>query len=99
MRCTCDNARREARAEAFEEAALYCGKLGYTVGARHFVALAAEARAARVVEAPVLYTELPPNDDITDCTDISVSPLTGDIVLPGSLGFPDDSTYVRTRRP
>jgi hypothetical protein len=73
MNCTCEQARREARAEAFEAAAAYCAQGSDILfvskqrhaewvmvkAAEHFAALAAAERAAHAPYAPVRYTEAP----------------------------------------
>jgi hypothetical protein len=73
MHCDCSRARREARAEAFEEAAAYCAQgsdILFVVrqrhaewvmvkAAEHFAALAAAERLARDPKPPVRYTETP----------------------------------------
>jgi hypothetical protein len=78
-------ARREARAEAFEEAAEWCEDGDYAVidvdfAAAHFRALAAAERAAHAPKPPVRYTEAPEQsrasggacsarESITDCVE------------------------------
>jgi hypothetical protein len=73
-------ARREARAEAFEEAGRICGDRGYHEFAIIFRRLMDEERATHAPKPPVRYTEAPersrasswpPNarDGITDCVE------------------------------
>jgi hypothetical protein len=70
MRCTCEQARREARAEAFEEIAEWCEDERQEDGGlalhsimdaveEHCRALAAAERAPHAPKPPVRYTEAP----------------------------------------
>lgn len=46
MHCTCERARREARAKAFRDAADWCEATGYSTAARHFENAASEPFSA-----------------------------------------------------
>jgi hypothetical protein len=53
MHCTCERARREARAEAFDEAAEWLRATGHILAADRYASLATSERAARAPAPPV----------------------------------------------
>jgi hypothetical protein len=73
-------ARREARAEAFEEAAAWLRATGHILAADRYASLAATERAAHAPKPTVRYTEAPEQsrasggacsarESITDCVE------------------------------